>query len=174
MALGRMVCCSREPSLQFMASEGDDKREKRKEPRELSAVLTMIEPKPNARSNKVKAKPGLNVPNDEPDKLRKASISVLNEQTGNTQEPDEQLFKMKKPSSNPRELKEVITTEPTVPKEQQEKLRVEPKLKAEQALNVLNGQQEKLCVEPGPMLNPCEDLIAKTNNKRAEPELYVP
>eukprot|EP00957_Ditylum_brightwellii_P169198 12878525-Ditylum_brightwellii.AAC.1 len=62
---------------------------------------------------------------------------------------------MKKPSSDPRELKEVITTEPTVPKEQQEKLCVEPKLKAAQALNMLNGQQEKLRVEPGPMLNPC-------------------
>eukprot|EP00957_Ditylum_brightwellii_P025540 1930932-Ditylum_brightwellii.AAC.1 len=60
---------------------------------------------------------------------------MLNEQTGITPEPDEQPFKMKKPSSDPRELMEVITTEPTMLKEQQEKLRVEPKLKAAQALN---------------------------------------
>jgi hypothetical protein len=51
---------------------------------------------------------------------------------------------------------------------------VEPKLKAAQALNVLNGQQKKLHVEPGPMLNPCEEPIAEMNNKKAEPELNVP
>eukprot|EP00957_Ditylum_brightwellii_P113454 8649896-Ditylum_brightwellii.AAC.1 len=83
----------------------------------------------------MKAKPGLNVPNNEPEKLREVPINMLNEQTGITPEPNEQSFKMKKLSSDPRELKEVITTEPTVPKEQQEKLHVEPKLKAAQALN---------------------------------------